>query len=509
MSAHREDKVYDLLVVGGGINGVGIARDASGRGLSVFLCEKNDLASATSSASTKLIHGGLRYLEYFEFRLVREALIERETLLEAAPHIIWPMRFILPHHKGLRPAWMLRLGLFLYDNIGGRKNLPSASSLDLKTDPAGKPLKPSFIRGFEYSDCWVDDARLVALNAIDARNRGAKICTRTKLLSARRQGDIWLARVQTAAGDEVEVKARALINAAGPWVGDVADSVSGSNTPSDSKLRLVKGSHAIVRKVFEDDRAYIFQNGDGRILFAIPYENDFTLLGTTDDSFNGDKESVKAQEDEVRYILDAVGEYFDKPIHPEDVVHTYAGVRPLYDDSASKSASAVTRDYVFDVEGDETQAPLLSIYGGKITTYRKLAEHALEKILPKLGNNASPWTKNAPLPGGDMHNADFDAFLAGMLKAYSWADETLIRRLARSYGTRLSLILGEAKSMADLGESFGGGLTEAEVSYLLREEWAQTAEDVLWRRSKLGLHLSPDAASRIDAWISKNQRVAA
>ena len=491
--------VADLLIVGGGVNGVGIARDAAGRGLSVVLCEKADLASATSSASTKLIHGGLRYLEHYEFRLVREALIEREVLLRAAPHIIWPMRFVLPHHRGLRPAAVLRLGLFLYDHLGGRKLLPPTRTLKLRRDEAGGPLKSDYTLAFAYSDCWADDARLVVLTAMDAAERGAEILTRTRCRSARRVDGVWEAALEGPDGVVRQRRARALVNAAGPWVGDVlADAAGGVQKAS---LRLVKGSHLLVRRLFAGEHAYIFQNGDGRVVFAIPYEHDFTLIGTTDVAYDGDLDDVTATPDEVAYLCHAVGEYFERPVGPTDVVASYAGVRPLYDDD-STHASAVTRDYVFDLAAPGGQAPMLSIYGGKITTYRRLAEHALEQLRPLLGLSAGPWTGSAPLPGGDIADADFDGFHAQAGTRYPWLPADMLHRLARAYGTRMERVLGTAASVQDLGRSFGHGLYEAELDYLASREWARSAEDVLWRRSKLGLHMPRPARARIADWFS-------
>ncbi|WP_142846772.1 glycerol-3-phosphate dehydrogenase [Telmatospirillum sp. J64-1] len=491
---------YDIAVIGGGINGTGIARDAAGRGLKVFLCEQDDLARATSSASTKLIHGGLRYLEYYEFRLVREALMEREVLLRAAPHIIWPLRFVLPHHKGLRPKWLLRLGLFLYDHLGGRQILPGTTRLDLRSSPEGRPLDGQYSTGFAYSDCWVDDARLVVLNALDAQARGAAIHTRTRCESFRRQGDGWLLRLRTAEGESFEVTARALVNAAGPWVTEVMKRAEGVKRSAD--LRLVKGSHVVIRRKFEGSHSYIFQNGDGRIAFAIPYEGQFTLLGTTDLSYQGDPAKVAIDDNEIDYILDLVNQYFTEKVSRDDIVWTYSGVRPLYNDK-SANLSAVTRDYVFDIDAAEGEAPLLSIFGGKITTYRKLAEHALEKLSPLLGGIAKPWTAKAPLPGGDIADADFDAFLREAARRLPWMPAGLLTRYGRLYGTRLYDLVGTARSEAALGRHFGAGLYEAELDFLMRREWARTAEDVLWRRTKLGLHLDKSQAEAVAAWMAQ------
>ena len=479
---------FDIAIIGGGINGCGIARDAAGRGLSVYLCEQNDLASATSSASTKLIHGGLRYLEQMEFRLVHEALAERERLLRIAPHIIWPLRFVLPHHEGLRPAWMLRLGLFLYDRLGGRKILPSTRTINLGRSPLGKPLKPIYSRAFEYSDCWVEDARLVVLNAMDAAARGALIETRTRCTLARRDGGLWRVSVQTRDGATRTVLAKALVNAAGPWVGDVLHEQLNRNSPAP--VRLVKGSHIVVPRLFEHDRAYIFQNADERIVFAIPYETDFTLIGTTDEDYEGDPADVRASAREIDYLCGAVSEYLRSPVTPDAVVWTYSGVRPLYDDGAS-SAQEATRDYVLDLDAPQGQAPLLSVFGGKITTYRKLAEAALEKLSPHLATGR-PWTAAAALPGGDFSYDGVPALARQLQTAHPFLDARTTRRLVRAYGTRAELILQGARRAEDLGRAFGAGLTQAEIRYLIDNEWAQTAEDVLWRRSKLGLHLTAD-----------------
>ena len=504
------DPIFDLAIIGGGVNGCGIARDAAGRGSSVFLCEMNDLASGTSSWSTKLVHGGLRYLEYYEFRLVREALIEREILWQIAPHIIRPLRFVLPHHDGLRPAWLLRLGLFLYDHIGGRNLLPPTRSVDLSHDEVGQPLIPNrYTRGFEYSDCFVDDARLVVLTARDAADRGAQIHTRSRAVEIRQENGIWkLAIESTTSGERRTVNARALVNAGGPWVEDVLASGAGVN--AKAKVRLVQGSHIVVRKLYAHDRAYMFQNSDGRIVFVIPYQDDFTLIGTTDRDFDGDPAQVKASSEEIEYLCDSVSEYLAKPVKPADVVWTYAGVRPLYDDGASE-AKAATRDYVFELD-TPGGAPLLSIYGGKITTYRRLAEEALERLSPYL-RSAAPredvkaregWTAKSPLPGGDLDVSAIAALTAELARNYPFLEPAHASRLAHAYGTRATKLLGNAKSMADLGQSFGATLTESEVRYLMSVEWAFTAEDIVWRRSKLGLRLTSAEIAAIDDWINAN-----
>ncbi len=495
------ERIFDLAIIGGGVNGCGIARDAAGRGNTVFLCEMNDLASGTSSWSTKLVHGGLRYLEYYEFRLVREALIEREVLWQIAPHIIRPLRFVLPHHAGLRPAWLLRLGLFLYDHIGGRHLLPPTRSVDLARDAVGLPLIPGrFTRAFEYSDCFVDDARLVALTARDAADRGAEIRTRSRAAEIRQADGIWHVTVEnTLTGERAGIRARVLVNAGGPWVEDVLARGAGVN--AKAKVRLVQGSHIVVPKLYEHDRAYMFQNADGRIVFVIPYQDDFTLIGTTDRDYDGDPAKVKATGEEIKYLCDAVSEYLAKPVTPQDVVWDYAGVRPLYDDGASE-AKAATRDYVFELD-TPGGAPLLSIYGGKITTYRRLAEEALERLEPYLSNATARkgWTGKAPLPGGDMDVSAVPALTAELLRDYPFLATEHASRLAHAYGTRAAKVLGHAKSSADLGQSFGATLTESEVRYLMAQEWAMTAEDVVWRRSKLGLRLSADEIARLDDFM--------
>lgn len=501
--------IHDIFVIGGGINGCGIARDAVGRGFSVYLAEMNDLASGTSSGSTKLIHGGLRYLEFYEFRLVREALMEREVLWKNAPHIIWPMRFVLPYAKGLRPAWLIRLGLFLYDHIGGRKLLPATKTLDMASDPAGKPLKPLFRKAFEYSDGWVNDARLVALNARDAADRGAVIRTRTKVVSARRDGSTWTIKVQNVlTGETEEVRARLLVNAAGPWVDHVLSAAVGQNEVHN--VRLVQGSHIVVAKKFDDPRAYFFQNKDGRIIFAIPYEEEFTLIGTTDRDYPGDPHDVKISDAEIDYLCAAASEYFAVAVRRSDIVWTYSAVRPLYDDGASKAQEA-TRDYVLKADGGEGVAPLVNAFGGKITTFRRLAESMLEKIEGFLGKRGKPWTHDAPLPGGDFPATGFDAQVARLKSAYPFLDQRLARRLTRLYGTRAQKLLGLAKSNADLGRNFGTDLFEAEVRYLVDNEWAVTAEDVLWRRTKRGLHFSREQAAALEEFMRglSNRHVAA
>lgn len=487
----------DLLVIGGGINGVGIARDAAGRGLKVALVEKDDLASHTSSASTKLVHGGLRYLEQYEFRLVAESLREREVLLANAPHIIWPLRFVLPHEASMRPKWMLRVGLALYDRLGGRKTLPGSRKVDLGIAPHRSILQDRLKTGFEYSDCWVEDSRLVVLSAMDAQAQGAQIHTRTECVGLVRHADHWLATLRSDDG-ESELAARAVINAAGPWVDRVAKSALGQGTPAH--LRLVKGSHIIVPRAYPGDHAYIFQQDDGRIVFAIPYEREYTLIGTTDLLYEGDLDEVRISAEERAYLREAVTRYFRSGVTEEDIVHSYAGVRPLYEDKAA-SNSTVTRDYVFEIEADGG-APILSVYGGKITTYRKLAEHALAKLAKYIEVPERRWTGTAPLPGGDIEDADFARFLWNAGERYAWLPPEMLLRLARAYGTRVDILLGNARSLGDLGLHFGGDLYQREVEYLIAHEFAQCPQDVLWRRSKLGLHLAQDAQDALASWFA-------
>ncbi|AIO24090.1 glycerol-3-phosphate dehydrogenase [Burkholderia cepacia] len=494
---------YDLLVVGGGINGAGIARDAAGRGLSVLLCEQDDLASHTSSCSTKLIHGGLRYLEYNEFGLVRKALQERETLLRAAPHIMGPLRFVMPHMPNLRPAWLIRLGLFLYDHLAKRELLPGSRGIDMRRHAAGAPLIDSIKRGFVYSDGWVDDARLVVLNALDAKERGAEILTRTKLVSAERRGDEWEARLQNADGSIRVVHARAIANAAGPWVGELLHGALGRG--AHHSVRLVKGSHIVTRRLFDHDHAYIFQNPDKRIIFAIPYEHDFTLIGTTDVEYTSDPAKVAIDRDETQYLCDSINRYFKRKISPADVHWTYSGVRPLLEDENAANASAVTRDYRLEMD-EGAGAPLLSVFGGKITTFRKLAEEAGDMLSRALGRDAKTWTAGVALPGGDIANAKFDVFAAAFAKRHPWLPAALARRYARAYGTRAERVIDGAKSLADLGTEIAPGIHDAELRYLRDTEWATCAQDVLWRRSKLGLHVAPgtlDAVTAaVDAWFA-------
>lgn len=499
MTAHGEPDVIDLLIVGGGINGAGIARDAAGRGLSVLLVEQDDLAGHTSSASTKLIHGGLRYLEYGEFRLVREALIERERLLGMAPHIIWPLSFVLPQNQSPRPAWMVRLGLFLYDHLGGRRKLPGTRTVALARSPLGAGLARRQGKAFVYADCWVEDSRLVILNAMDAAARGATIRTRTRLIAARREGATWTATIADAAGER-QVTARALVNAAGPWVSDVLGRAAGAR--AQGGVRLVKGSHIVVPRLYEGDHAFMLQNPDRRIVFAIPYEGKFTLVGTTDEPWEAAPAKAQIGTAETRYLLDTIGRYFARAVTEADICWSYAGIRPLYDDRAA-NASAVTRDYVLDLDGATDRAPILSIFGGKITTYRKLAEHALGQLQRFFPAAGPAWTAGATLPGGDIAAGDMAGFVERLCRERPGLPAALLHRLAHAYGTRAAQVLGSAQTTAALGHGFGGDLYQAEVDYLVAAEWARTAEDILYRRSKLGLHVPPGTAAALDAYLAR------
>lgn len=491
---------FDLVVIGGGINGAGIARDAAGRGLSVLLCEKDDIAQHTSSSSTKLIHGGLRYLEHYDFKLVRHALQEREVLLRMAPHIIWPLRFVLPHHQSLRPRWLIRLGLFLYDHIGGRKLLPGSHGIDLKRHVAGEALKKEYGYGFEYSDCWVQDSRLVVLNLLDAAERGCDVRVRTEVTDLTRCEGYWQVHLRDASSKNPEtVTARALVNASGPWV----DRTLELDEAHDARYstRLVKGSHIVVPKMFEHPYTYIFQHTDNRVLFAVPYEGDYTLLGTTDKEIEGDPGDVSIDPDETEYICQAVSEYFKKTVNPKQVVWTYSGVRPLYDD-ASSNASKVTRDYKLDLD-IRMQAPVLSVYGGKITTFRKLADQAVDMLSDYLPVEKSDWTAVTPLPGGDIPNADFDIFFDQKCQQYAWLTPELCKDYCRNYGTRIDTILEHCNQQADLGKDFGSSLFQAEVDYLQRHEWATTADDILWRRTRKGLGFNTQALEKVNVELNE------
>jgi D-erythritol 1-phosphate dehydrogenase len=493
---------FDLAVIGGGVNGAGIARDAAGRGLKVLLCEKDDLAQGTSSRSGKLVHGGLRYLEHYEFRLVREALVEREVLLRAAPHIVWPLRFVLPHGAGQRPAWLVRLGLFLYDHLGGRALLPPTRALDLRRAPEGAPLRPEYAKGFEYSDCWVDDARLVVLNALDARQRGAEILTRAACVGGRRVGDVWQVDIQDRRTGHVRtVQARCVVNAAGPWVEPVLERLGEAGT--GRRVRLVKGSHLVTRKFWRGPQAYLLQNTDRRVIFVNPYEGDeLALIGTTDVPVEGPPDEVAVSDAEVEYLLGAVNRYFAHQLKPEHVLDRFAGVRPLYDDKA-ENPSTVTRDYVFDLEPRHPggRAPLLTVFGGKITTYRRLAEHALARLKPFLPAIGPAWTATAALPGGDLPAADVEGWLRRFRVRHPWLPPALARHYGRLYGTRAAELLAGAGSLEQLGRHFGGLLYEREARFLLDQEWAETAEDILERRTKHHLHLTPAERRAFAAWL--------
>ncbi|OGA21075.1 MAG: glycerol-3-phosphate dehydrogenase [Betaproteobacteria bacterium RIFCSPLOWO2_02_FULL_65_24] len=499
---------YDIAVIGGGINGAGIARDAAGRGLKVLLAETGDLAGATSSASTKLIHGGLRYLEYWEFRLVAEALAEREALLGIAPHIVWPVQFVLPHEQHLRPAWMIRAGLFLYDHLGrgamgfGRNmsTLPGSRNVVLEPEHLGKGLKPVFTRGFAYYDCWVDDARLVVLNARSAASHGADILTRTRCTGAERWGDRWRVRLRSASEDEREVTARALVNAAGPWAESFLQREIG--VPSRGRVRLVKGSHIVVPRIHDRRHAFILQNPDRRVIFMIPYEREFTLIGTTDVPVDERELPARASNEEIVYLCEAASRYTERPVEAASVVWTYSGVRPLYDDG-SPNPSAVTRDYhlVLEAGSGEKEAPLVSVFGGKITTYRRLAEHVLERLAPWFPDTQG-WTAQEALPGGDFASGGFDALFEELRLRYPGLPPALLARYARRHGTLAREVLGEARAESQLGQWFGGGLYEAEVRWFIEKEWAREADDVLWRRTKCGLHMSPGQRTGFQEWMN-------
>jgi glycerol-3-phosphate dehydrogenase len=495
------EPAFDLAIIGGGINGCGIARDAAGRGLKVMLVEQGDLGGATSSASTKLIHGGLRYLEQYDLRLVREALAEREVLLHIAPHVVWPLRFVLPHHSGLRPWPIVRLGLFAYDHLSLGRTLPGTRSLDLASDPAGAGLKKSYRRAFEFSDCAVDDSRLVVLCARDAADRGAEIRTRTRCIAARREDNFWRLTLHNNrdATQYETVAARALVNAAGPWVADVASGVTGS--PAPVGVRLVKGSHVVVDRLFDHDRAYLFQNGDGRVCFAIPYRQDFTLIGTTDEDYSGDPASAAITDAETDYLLVAVSEYLERPLSRAMIRWSYAGVRALHDESSGQPQQA-TRDHLLALDAPEGSAPVLSVYGGKITTHRRLAEQVLEQLAPGFPDMAAAWTAHSALPGGDVPGA-FGEWAGSMVARYSFLDRDRALRFCRAYGTRIATLLDGIADAAGLGREFGAGLTEREVDYLVEHEWAETAEDILWRRTKLGLLLTGDEVAALDRYLDK------
>ncbi|MFO6492651.1 glycerol-3-phosphate dehydrogenase [Hafnia alvei] len=489
----------DLIVIGGGINGAGIAADAAGRGLSVLMLEAKDLACATSSASSKLIHGGLRYLEHYEFRLVSEALAEREVLLKLAPHIAFPMRFRLPHQPHLRPAWMIRTGLFLYDHLGKRTSLPSSKGLRFGPESV---LKSSLTRGFEYSDCWVDDARLVLLNAQEVVVRGGEVRTRTQVTRAYRENGLWVVEAKNAdTGELFTWRAKGLVNATGPWVKHFFD--NGLELKSPYGIRLIKGSHIVVPRVHNQPQAYILQNEDHRIVFVIPWMDEFSIIGTTDVEYNGDPHDVKIDDNEVNYLLKVYNDHFKKQLSKDDIVWTYSGVRPLCDDE-SDSPQAITRDYTLDVHDQDGKAPLLSVFGGKLTTYRKLAEHALEKLSGYYDNCGPAWTKNGVLPGGDL-GTDRDSYAAQLRRRFTWLPEALARRYVRTYGTRAEQLIGTAQSLEDLGEHFGHHLYEAELRYLVAEEWVVELDDAIWRRTKLGMWLDDAQKQRVAQWLEEHK----
>lgn len=494
---------FDLFIVGGGINGTGIAADAAGRGLSVGLCEMGDLAHATSSASSKLIHGGLRYLEHYEFRLVREALTERETLLKIAPHLVTPLRFQMPHRPHLRPAWLIRIGLFLYDNLGKRETLEGSHGVKYSAD---SPLKSDITKGFEYSDCWVDDARLVVMNALSAQENGAKILVRTRCTSAKRVNGQWHITLENQISkDIIEVTANALVNAAGPWVSSFIEGQMHKKAPYG--IRMIKGSHIVVPKLYQHSNAFIMQNTDKRIVFAIPYRENYTLIGTTDVEYHGDPDQVQISQEETQYILKVANEHFKKQLSEDDVIWSYSGVRPLLEDE-SDDPSAVTRDYTLHLEDEQSAAPLLSIFGGKITTYRKLALSAMRKLTPYFSTMGEPWTDKKALPGGNF-NTSLEAFTMQLQKAYPYLTAHMAKRFAHSYGTLTHTLLAHVTSQSALGEHFGGELYQAEVDYLMEHEWAHSAEDILWRRTKLGLELNEEQTNKLRDYIQTRQRKAA
>ncbi|WP_258571233.1 glycerol-3-phosphate dehydrogenase [Flavimaribacter sediminis] len=515
---------FDLLIIGGGVNGAGIARDAAGRGYSVCLCEAGDFGGGTSSASTKLLHGGLRYLEYFELRLVREALIERENLLVAMPHISWPMRFVLPCHddmrfdsdtptsrllsvvmpwmKGRRPNWLIRLGLFLYDNLGGRRILPPTRTLDLSSDKAGKPLKPDFRKAFEYSDGWVEDSRLVILNLRDAQRLGAEINPHNRVTRANFADGRWTVTLSdTEHGAVRTITASMIINASGPWVDDVLKSVFGQNDAHN--VRLVRGSHIVVPRKYDHDRCYFFQNADGRIIFAIPFQDDYTLIGTTDADHPGMNVRPEITDGETAYLCRMASEYFEEPVRAEDIVWTYSGVRPLYDDGAS-SAQSATRDYVVRRDPKLGHGTLINIFGGKITTFRRLSESVVEEVEHTLGKRGKAWTCKAPLPGGDFPVDGYDDLVGKTANLFPFVEKSVIARLVRFYGTDVDQVLAGCESLADLGQDFGHGLYEAELRYLIECEWARNAQDALFRRTKLGIRMSDDEVAAVEAFMARH-----
>ncbi len=486
---------FDLLVIGGGVNGAGIARDAQGRGLATCLVERGDLAGATSSNSSKLVHGGLRYLEQYEFRLVREALAEREVLLRIAPHIVWPMRFVLPHRPSMRPRWLIRAGLFLYDHLARRVSLPGTEAIAVPRHPFGRPLAEGITDAFAYSDCWVEDSRLVVLNARDAADRGAQVLVRTAFAGATRDAAGWTCRLVAGDGTERQVRARALVNAAGPWVMQAQDA---ARAPARGRVRLVRGSHIVLPALYEGEQAYILQNDDRRVVFVIPYEGRFSLVGTTDVPHEGDARDARCSAEEAAYLCAAVGRQFRVAPRTADIVWSFSGVRPLHDDG-SDDPSAVTRDYVLTLDQAGGQAPVLAVHGGKITTYRRLAEEAVGQVAAALGRPGAAWTAGAKLPGGGLGGHDVAGYAAALARRHPWLPMPMLRRMVRAYGSELDAMLEGARSLADLGEDFGAGFTERELDWLVAREWARRAEDVLWRRSRLGLHMDAAGQARLAA----------
>ncbi len=499
-NAAQSGDQYDLLVIGGGINGVGVARDAAGRGLSVLLCDQGDLGGATSSVSSKLLHGGLRYLEQYQFRMVRHALAEREVLLDVAPHVVSPLRFVLPHNRSIRPYWMVRLGILLYDHLARRNTLAGSQTLDFRSGRDPSPLKSDFERGFEYSDCWVDDARLVILTAIDARDRGAMILPRTACVSARWDGESWLAQLRDElTGKTQAVRARVAVNAAGPWAGGVSRQLG---LPSAYSPRLVKGSHIVVPKLFEDDRAYILQNDDKRIVFVLPFERDYTLIGTTDIPFEGDPSSVRIDESEIDYLCGIANDHFVAQVTPDDIVWSFSGVRPLVDDGSS-SVSKTSRDHMLEAHrsGDGSRLQAVTIWGGKLTGYRLLAEDVMARLKGTFPLMADPWTVGAKLPGGDLHPGGIDRFTRMLTQVFDWLPPALADSYARRYGSLSHSVLGNSSSLKDLGDELSAGLFSREIDYLIRNEWAYSVDDILWRRTKLGLRASEDDRQRLDDYL--------
>lgn len=494
--------IFDLLVIGGGINGCGVARDAAGRGLSVVLCEKNDLAEGTSSRSGKYIHGGLRYLEYYEFSLVRQALKEREVVLAAAPHIAWPLRLVLPHSPEQRPRWLIRLGLFLYDNLGGRKRVPRSNSLDLQNSTEGEPIRKEFSKGFTYYDVWCDDARLTVLNAIDADRKGAKILTRTECISARREGKVWNVTLKNSqTNTEFEIKARAIFNTAGPWIENVLSNVV--HIHSNKKIRLVKGSHLVMRKWWQGNHGYVLQARDRRIIFVSSWFDDYALIGTTDIPFKGKPENAQTDEEEIDYLIEILNHYFCQSLSRSDVINTIVGVRPLYDDDITKSESSVTRDYTFELDGNDELAPIISAFGGKITTFRKLAEQGMRLLKPYFSSMGDDWTESAPLPGGGFEDGDFDKWFSQFTIKNSWLPSELAKHLAHTYGLESEKVIGNATRINDFGHHFGGQCYEREIMWLMKNEYAQTAEDILTRRTRHQLFLTRNEQSAVQEYCSK------